>query len=242
MSNGLYLLATGENTAMDRPGPRRRPLGGGYARGDETRTRIIEAALRRFGEDGYARASTRQIAQEAGVNPPALQYYFENKEGLHFACAEYLCEHFRAAMQESYSRAEQIDQNHASAALDALCGILDALADYLFDTSEKTDWSAFMARGQGDDGNETGYRLLKKTVSEELHGHCFRLVGWIIGMPPAEPQVRVQTLAILGQLMVFHLSRSNALDRLNWQDFHGPRLQMLKEIVRAQTRAALRHQ
>jgi len=229
-----------EDAVMDRPAPRRRPQAGGYARGDETRTRIIEAALRRFGEDGYTRASTRQIAQEAGVNPPALQYYFEGKEGLHHACAEYIGERFRTAMHKSYAWSEQVDPSDPSAALDALCSILDALADYLFDTREKPDWSAFMARGQGDDGNETGYRLLKKTVSEELHGHCFRLVGSIIGMPPTEPQIRLRTLAILGQLMVFHFSRSHALDRLNWKDFHGPRLQMLKEIVRAQTRAALR--
>src|SRR5689334_6629200 len=63
-------------------GPRRRPEAGGYARGDEVRSRILLAAIAMFGEQGFASASTRAIAAQAGVNPPALQYYFHNKERL----------------------------------------------------------------------------------------------------------------------------------------------------------------
>src|SRR5882724_12890789 len=63
---------------------------GGYARGEETRARIVTAALRMFGERGFEAASTRDIATSAGVNAPALQYYFDNKEGVYLACAEYI--------------------------------------------------------------------------------------------------------------------------------------------------------
>jgi len=35
--------------------------------------------MRLFGEKGYEGASTRDIAAAAGVNAPALQYYFDNK-------------------------------------------------------------------------------------------------------------------------------------------------------------------
>ncbi|HET7332138.1 TetR family transcriptional regulator, partial [Dyella sp.] len=45
----------------------RRPSAGGYARGDETRERIIDAAVKLFGERGFAGASTRDIAAAAGV-------------------------------------------------------------------------------------------------------------------------------------------------------------------------------
>ena len=48
----------------------------GYVKGQETRLRIILAAIDLFGEEGYERASTRKIAIAAGVNLPALQYYF----------------------------------------------------------------------------------------------------------------------------------------------------------------------
>jgi AcrR family transcriptional regulator len=59
----------------------------GYAKGQETRLRIILSAIDLFGEEGYERASTRRIAVAAGVNLPALQYYFSGKMGLYLACA-----------------------------------------------------------------------------------------------------------------------------------------------------------
>ncbi len=46
-----------------------------YARGDATRTRIIETALEVFGTNGFEDASTRLIARRAGVNLAALHYF-----------------------------------------------------------------------------------------------------------------------------------------------------------------------
>ncbi|TXS90231.1 DUF1956 domain-containing protein [Parahaliea maris] len=56
-------------------------------RGQEAQARILQAALRIFGRDGFALATTRRIAEAAGVSLPAIKYYFENKEGLYMACA-----------------------------------------------------------------------------------------------------------------------------------------------------------
>ena len=224
---------------MEQSGPRRRPASGGYSRGDEKRVRIIEAALRRFGEDGYEGASTRQIAQDAGVNPPALQYYFDSKRGLHLACVEYLVERFSLAMRGAYLRSEQVGDD-PDAAVDALCDIMDAMADYLFETVEADGWSRFMARGQSEAGNDPTYQMLRSRLVKELHGHCTRLMGLIIGRAASDAHTRLRTAAILGQLTVFHLTRSIALEQMDWPDLRGPRLSMLKDVLRSQTRAALK--
>jgi AcrR family transcriptional regulator len=42
--------------------------------------------------------STRDIAATAGVNAPALQYYFDNKEGVYFACVEHIAARAREHM------------------------------------------------------------------------------------------------------------------------------------------------
>jgi TetR/AcrR family transcriptional regulator, regulator of cefoperazone and chloramphenicol sensitivity len=52
---------------------------GSQQRGEETRTRILEAALELFAASGFEGASTRTIAEQAGVNLPAIQYYFGSK-------------------------------------------------------------------------------------------------------------------------------------------------------------------
>jgi AcrR family transcriptional regulator len=51
--------------------------------GEESRKRIIIAALKLFAEHGYARTSTRQIAKEANVNISSISYYFGDKAGLY---------------------------------------------------------------------------------------------------------------------------------------------------------------
>src|SRR5262249_6202272 len=71
---------------------RRHPPTGGYARGDETRAKIVAAALEVFGTYGFAGASTRLLAEKAGVNLPALQYYFDGKAGVDLPCCEHIAQ------------------------------------------------------------------------------------------------------------------------------------------------------
>lgn len=52
----------------------------------ETKQRLIDAALKLFGEIGYTRASTRAIAEQAGVNEVTLFRHFGNKKNLLFEC------------------------------------------------------------------------------------------------------------------------------------------------------------
>ena len=48
----------------------------------ETRSKIMEIALRLFSEQGYYSTTTRQISQEAGVNEITLFRHFGTKEKL----------------------------------------------------------------------------------------------------------------------------------------------------------------
>ena len=56
-------------------------------RGERTRARLIEATLAVVAEQGYARASTRAIADAAGVAEGALYRHFPDKTSLLFAAA-----------------------------------------------------------------------------------------------------------------------------------------------------------
>src|SRR5579862_836883 len=57
-------------------------------RADQTRSRILDAAVREFSENGLAGARTEQIAEIAGVNKALLYYYFKSKEALYRAALE----------------------------------------------------------------------------------------------------------------------------------------------------------
>ena len=66
-------------------------------RSDQTRTRILEAAVTQFSEKGLDGARTEQIAEAAGVNKALLYYYFQGKEALYTAALEYVAEGVRTA-------------------------------------------------------------------------------------------------------------------------------------------------
>lgn len=54
----------------------------------DSRERILAAALDAFSERGFDGATTREIAQRAGVNLGLIQYYFDGKENLWRASVE----------------------------------------------------------------------------------------------------------------------------------------------------------
>ena len=59
------------------------------------RARIREAALRHFAEQGYERATIRDIARTARVSPGLLRHHFGCKEDLRRGCDEYVSEQLR---------------------------------------------------------------------------------------------------------------------------------------------------
>jgi len=65
-------------------------------RADQTRARILEAAVRQFSECGLAGARTEQIAEEAGVNKALLYYYFKSKDDLYEAALDSVFESVQA--------------------------------------------------------------------------------------------------------------------------------------------------
>ncbi len=53
--------------------------------GEQTRERLMHAALRLFAQHGFEKTSTREIAEAAGTNLAAIKYYFGDKAGLYRA-------------------------------------------------------------------------------------------------------------------------------------------------------------
>jgi AcrR family transcriptional regulator len=53
--------------------------------GEDTRRRLLHAALRQFAARGYATTTTRELADAAGVNVASISYHFGDKAGLYRA-------------------------------------------------------------------------------------------------------------------------------------------------------------
>lgn len=210
----------------------RRSTPDGYARGAETRRRIVEAALDIFGAIGFEEASTRQIAGRAGVNLAALHYYFSGKQGLYRACAEHIAEYGEGIVGPFVSRIESElkDPRTSRGQLRALLHqTLDAFADRLVSPQEPPSWVAFVLREQMNPS--TVYAVLHKRVAARVIGTMAALVGRLVDLPAEHPETIVRTFAILGLLMVFQRARGAALLALGWKDISGERLALVKTVL-----------
>jgi AcrR family transcriptional regulator len=78
--------------------------------GTETRRVILEAALDLFSERSFDGASTRLIAERAGVTQPLLNYHFAGKEELWRAAVDDLFDRVRASMQSRLGGLRGVDE------------------------------------------------------------------------------------------------------------------------------------
>jgi AcrR family transcriptional regulator len=217
----------------------RHVIDSGYARGAETRERIVLAALKLFGESGFVGASTRDIATAAGVNPPALQYYFDSKEGLYLACVEHIVSRVWAYIGDVVQRADVAlaERREAAQLIEAFCDIQDRLADLIFEGAP--DWRLFMARQQVGTEPEAAFEIVCRDISKRMSSTTAAIVGRLIGKPADHDETLIRSMALNGQLIIFQVTRRNAFALLRWNEVTPQRLALIKRIVRDHTVALL---
>ena len=79
------------------------------------REQIIDAALKVMISNGVYNATTRKIAEAAGVNVATLHYHFHNKEEIIFSAIEELASRYRNTLSARFQKPQNIhDENTRS--------------------------------------------------------------------------------------------------------------------------------
>jgi AcrR family transcriptional regulator len=209
--------------------PRRRPHEGGYARGEETRERIIQAAFLVFAEEGYVGASTRRIAAEAGVNPPALQYYFDSKEGLHRACGQFIVDQVMMQIAPALDRARAASAREPKEAVEALCELIEGVAVVTIAKAQSDGWSRFLGRCETDDIGPAS-DVVERGIAGPLKSATIDLVAHALALDPAAPETRLRAMLILSQLNALHTKRDSTLATIGWAAFSSETIDVVKRV------------
>jgi AcrR family transcriptional regulator len=215
------------------PGPRRRPEAGGYARGDEVRSRILLAAIEMFGEQGFASASTRAIAARAGVNPPALQYYFHNKERLHQACGQYIADRIKGHLETPMAEAAETLRSADRAAVPAtLWALMETVVEHSSNETEIPGWCQFLTQAAAD-VTDTSLALIHNEAVQPLFETMAALVALHWDRPADDESARLAALLLMSQTRAFGIQRQGALAMLGWPDFEEGRRDAGKHALKA---------
>jgi TetR/AcrR family transcriptional regulator, regulator of cefoperazone and chloramphenicol sensitivity len=211
----------------------RAAVNGGYHKGEETKERILNAALEEFGKASFLAVTTRRIAEAAGVSLPTLQYYFGSKEGLYLASAEAIVAQYRRNTTAASEAAEALRKGCAAeTARDHLKAVIGALAGFLVGSQQAARWAHFVARELRDPG--PAFEILYANLWRPGVEITARLIACILGKPKNDPAARIQALLLISSLLVFQSGRSMSLRAMQWTTIGPEELAMVLSGLMAQ--------
>lgn len=218
------------------PGRRRLAV---QARGEDTRRRILESALDLFAAQGYEGASTRQIAEGAGVNLPAIQYYFGNKEGLYRAIIEDIVADTERHMAGVSPRVRAALDDPAATPADLtelLCEMLETFVTLVTSGTQVESRRLFFARAEVEE--TPGLDRLHDNGMRQIFNPCLALLARVHGKSETDQEMTMRTMALIGQVVIF--CSNNKRPILAATGFDDDSVRLIKQIVREHTLAICR--
>ena len=209
------------------------------ARGEDTRRRILESALDLFAAHGYEGASTRQIAEGAAVNLPAIQYSFGNKEGLYRAIIEDIVADTERHMAELLPRVRAALEDPAAASpelTELLCQTLEAFVTVVTSGPQVDSRRLIFARAEVEE--TPGLDRMHENGMQQIFNPCLALFARIHGKPEGDPEMTMRTLALVGQVVIFCNNNKRPILAATGLDPESIRLMRL--VVREHTQAICR--
>jgi TetR/AcrR family transcriptional regulator, regulator of cefoperazone and chloramphenicol sensitivity len=202
-------------------------------RGDDTRQRLVTAAIDVFGRHGFEGASTRMLSAAAAVNQAAIPYHFGGKEGLYVACAEHIAARFRSmaepvlgALEARIAETAGMTEEEARA---RLAELLETVAGVLV-REESAPWARFVIREQMEPTE--AFERLYGGIMKPMLAAASVLVGRILGEAQASRRVRVRTMGLIGQLVALRAARAAVLRHLGWEGVGAAEFEEIRAMIR----------
>lgn len=214
------------------------------ARGDATREALLSAAIAVFSRDGFDAASTRAIAEAAGVQQALIGYHFRGKEGLYLAAFEHIAGQLQARLgpvidriEETLTRPTKVtaESSHRDHHLGLLLGMLDNMVALLV-RDESAQWAQLIGREQREP--TAAFEILYGGIMGRVTGLLARLVLSVRG-GGTEAEARLAVVSIMGQLLVFRVGRAAVLRQLGWSTIGDKELAIIQTHLRKTVTAQL---
>ena len=192
------------------------------SRGDQTRENLLNAAIEIFGRDGFHAASTRSIADAAGVNQALIGYHFGGKEGLYLAVFEEIAQSMSVRMAPmadklitELSTLCPESPDRIEACVRCIDMIFSALLDLLGQNPDATGWVRLIMHEQQEPTR--AFEILYDGAYGNILGVLTTIVATATGLPEDTQECRLRALMILSQVMFVMAARTTAM-RLETED------------------------
>lgn len=180
------------------------------------RARLLDAAAEIFGTYNLEGATTRQLAERAGVNQAAIPYYFGGKEGLYHAVVEHFFSVHAPSIQgvvmeiEARLAAGSVDRTEA---LPLLRKLLEQMLEILLRQQTNRSFGRIIIREQMQPTK--AFDLIYDRVIRHIHEAISALLAILLDRKPDDRTVILRAQMIVGQILVFLSGRETIRRRLN---------------------------
>ncbi|PHV32658.1 hypothetical protein CSQ94_14920 [Janthinobacterium sp. BJB312] len=168
---------------------------------EPARTRILQAAVQLFADEGYKLASVRRICEAAHVNVAMVNYYFHGKEELYLAAFDYARELAQASAADVAAASAQAQLPP----VEQLRLAIEALVSDMLRSGSASLFSRLVAR-ELIEPTAAIHKLAERNVRPQ-HALFTSLIRGVVG--PAMPAEVVQkcVFSVIGQVVFYARSR-----------------------------------
>lgn len=202
--------------------------------------RLLEAAIDVFGKYGFNGATTRMIAQKAGVNISAIPYYFKGKEGLYHAVIEHISKIIQAQIQttlqsiEERFKANNVKSKEATALLEKL---LSGIINFILGSAQAPRFMRIILREQLDPSG--AYDTIYGCVMAPVITAIAKMVT-VITCVATKREAHLRAVMVMGQILSFRIAKETIVRLLDVKGYTAEETAEIKKMILEQTRAALK--
>jgi AcrR family transcriptional regulator len=188
---------------------------------------MIDAAIEVFGTLGYEGASTRTLAERAGVNLSAIPYHFGGKRELYMAAAQSIADYARERVDAIVADLEDTDRADPARRIDVA---LSRFFHFIVGGAEPKAWASFFVRCEYD--ADDAFRLVHKAFVTRFERALIRTVAEATGCSKSDKDLQMRVAVVLATIINFRALHNMTLSSLGWDKFTPARLSQLDRTIR----------
>jgi TetR/AcrR family transcriptional regulator, regulator of cefoperazone and chloramphenicol sensitivity len=201
----------------------------------DARQRLIDAGLEIFGTYNLEGATTRQLAEHAGVNQAAIPYYFGGKEGLYQAVIEHLFSSNFAIIGPVVTTLQQEltgKKPTRDEALALLKKLLNTMLERVLTQKASSTWARIVMREQMQPTQ--AFSLIYEKGIRRVHETVSMLLAIILEKKPTDRKVVLRAHMVVGQILIFLAGRETIRRRLNLTGYTDEEVKEIKQALEEQ--------
>lgn len=173
---------------------------------DDTRGRLLKAAIEVFSERGFEDSTIREICSRAGANVALIHYHFGDKMELYAEVLRYSMSCGAPAPQPANILADPEQ---------ALRYVIRAMVERVLQTGDQADLRYRLMLHEFAHPSTATARVIQE-VMRPMYDRLREIVGAILGLSPDHEKTRLSVHSVIGQIAYY--ARSAPMLRTLWPE------------------------